>query len=322
MLVPFVTDCMVVTRFAPAPTGYLHLGHVLNALHVWGITRALGGRVLLRIEDHDRQRSRPEYERAILDDLDWLGFVPDDPPTDAFRQGRCHGRQSDRADIHDAALARLGPALYACDCTRRDLREAMASASGRLAPDTELRYSGRCASRGLEWHHGLGLRVRIDDTIERFVDLRHGLQEQQPFEQCGDILLKDRDGNWTYQFAVTVDDLEQDVNLVIRGDDLLASTGRQILLARMLGREEPPRFLHHGLIMKSATQKLSKADGDTSVRDMRAAGASASDLFGRTLHLAGITKSAAPLSRPDAESLVAGLHHRALTDVYKVGPFR
>ena len=98
---------------------------------------------------------------------------------------------------------------------------------------------------------------------ERFVDLRHGPQEQRPSEQCGDLLVRDREGNWTYQFAATVDDLVQGVTLVIRGDDLLASTGRQIQLARLLGRGEPPEFLHHPLIMKSPDQKLSKSDGDT-----------------------------------------------------------
>lgn len=339
---------MTVTRFAPAPTGHLHIGHVLNALHVWGIARALGGRVLLRIEDHDRQRSRPEYERSILDDLDWLGFEPDDPPIDAFRGGPCRGRQSNRNDVYDAALNRLrdssghpqvdapvaGAAslaaesatialglnsqsgrLYACDCTRREVRDAMEQTRGPLTPETELRYSGRCATRSLEWRPGLGLRVHIGSTIERFVDLRHGLQEQQPFEQCGDLLLKDRDGNWTYQFAVAVDDLEQGVNLVVRGDDLLASTGRQILLARMLGRAEAPRFLHHGLIMKSATQKLSKADGDTSVRDMRAGGLTARQVFGRALHAAGIAASPDSLSRPDAEASVVARYREGLTQL-------
>ena len=99
---------------------------------------------------------------------------------------------------------------------------------------------------------GVGLRVRLEPSVERFVDLRHGPQEQRPSEQCGDLLIRDRDGNWTYQFAVTVDDYVQGVTLVIRGDDLLASTGRQLQLARLLGRREPPLFLHHALIMKSA----------------------------------------------------------------------
>ncbi len=306
---------MIVSRFAPAPTGFLHLGHVVNALHVWGITRALGGRVLLRIEDHDRQRSRDTFERAILDDLDWLGFMPDEPPTDAFRAGACRGRQRDRQDIYAAALARLGDRVYACDCTRRQVRTAMEAVRGPLEPDAELWYAGRCASRGLVWAPGMGLRVRIDDTIERFVDLRHGLQEQQPFQQCGDILLKDRDGNWTYQFAVVADDLAQGVNLVIRGDDLLASTGRQILLARLLGRDDPPRFLHHGLIMKSASQKLSKADHDTSVRDMRAAGATAADVFGRALHAAGFAGHDAPIERHVAEGVIAARYADGIAEL-------
>jgi glutamyl/glutaminyl-tRNA synthetase len=298
---------MIVSRFAPAPTGYLHLGHVVNALHVWGITRAAGGRVLLRIEDHDRQRSRREFERAILDDLDWLGLTPGEPSTDVFRAGPCRGRQSDRYDVYEKALARLESQqlLYACDCTRRELG-AIRSGLAAGVEDTERRYAGRCSMRDLEWRPGRGIRVRLSPSTEPFNDLRHGPQAQRPYEQCGDMLVKDRDGNWTYQFAVTVDDFEQGVTLVIRGDDLLASTGRQIQLARLLGREVPPRYLHHGLIMKSPAQKLSKADRDTSVRDMRAGGATAEDVIGRAMHAAGFTASPAPLLRNSAEVLIAG----------------
>jgi glutamyl/glutaminyl-tRNA synthetase len=297
----------IVSRFAPAPTGYLHLGHVMNALHVWGITRAAAGRILLRIEDHDRQRSRAGFERAILDDLDWLGFVPDEPAIDSFRAGPCRGRQSDRNDVYEAAFARLRSEdlLYACDCTRRELRAATAADVGVGVDDAELRYTGRCSRRQLEWRSGCGIRVRLARAIEQFDDLRHGVQEQRPSEQCGDMLVKDRDGNWTYQFAVTVDDFEQGVTLVIRGDDLLASTGRQIQLARLLGRDAPPRYLHHGLIMKSATQKLSKADHDTSVRDMRAGGATVEEVVGRAMHAAGFTDTPAPIARENAESRIA-----------------
>ena len=305
---------MIVSRFAPAPTGLLHLGHVLNALYVWGITHSAGGRVLLRIEDHDRQRSRAAYEQAILDDLDWLGFVPDDPPTRAFRTGPCRGRQSDRQDVYERALARLRAAdlLYACKCTRRDLRAAMDAAPAAGEDDAELRYMGQCSARNLEWRADRGIRVRLADSVERFVDLRHGLLEQRPSEQCGDLLVRDRDSNWTYQFAVVVDDLEQGVNLVIRGDDLLPSTGRQIALARLLGRDEPPRFLHHGLIMKSATQKLSKADRDTSVRDMRASGASPEDVIGRAMHAAGFTTQPVALARSVAKELVGHRYGEAI----------
>ncbi len=244
---------------------------MFNAEWVWGLARALTGRVLLRIEDHDRERCRPEFERGILDDLDWLGFAPDIHPTSEFRAGRCGGRQSDRDAHYRAAVETLRTAglIYACDCSRKEIAKAGDGSSG------ELRYTGRCRDRGLPLEEGLGWRVRLDPGVERFVDARLGPQEQEPSEQCGDMLIRDRRGNWTYQFAVTVDDWLQGIDLVVRGEDLLPSTGRQIRLARLLGRTEPPVFLHHGLLMKSPTQKLSKSDGDTGVREMRERGWSA-----------------------------------------------
>ena len=254
----------VVTRFAPAPTGYLHLGHVLNAIHVWhAARRADGGTVLLRIEDHDRQRSRKLYEDAILEDLDWLGFVADGPLV----------RQSERGAIYEDALEllRCRGLVYACACSRSDFEGQ--------------RYPGTCREQNLGEAPGLGLRVRFDDSVVRFDDLRLGAQTQQPSAQCGDLLVRDRDGNWTYQFAVTVDDWVQNVNLVIRGEDLLDSTGRQILLARLLGRSQPPAFLHHPLLMKSPTQKLSKSDGDTGIRDLRAKGWTAEQVISSLAHL-------------------------------------
>ena len=288
----------MVSRFAPAPTGLLHLGHVVNAIYVWGITKALGGRVLLRIEDHDRQRSRPEFERAILDDLDWLGFVPDDYPTDAFRAGACLGRQSDRSRIYEDALQALRSRglVYACECSRSDIVSASAS-------HDELRYPGTCAAKGLAERRGRGLRIRLARSTERFVDLRHGALAQCPSEQCGDLLARDRDGNWTYQFAVTVDDFEQGVTHVIRGDDLRSSTGRQIQLARLLGRDSPPQFLHHPLVMKTATQKLSKADNDTSVRELRAGGLSPQEVIGRAAAVAGLGGALHALAANDVPTL-------------------
>ena len=266
----------IISRFAPAPTGYLHLGHVVNAALVWRETRARGGRVLLRIEDHDRQRSRPAFDAALLEDLAWLGFEADEPLV----------RQSERGDIYGQALDSLrAPGLvYACACTRSQIELAQAALKGcatngedrvaqALRPaDAELWYPGTCRDRGLAEGPGLGLRVRLDPSVERFEDLRLGPQEQRPSEQCGDLLVRDRDGNWTYQFAATVDDHVQGVTLVIRGEDLLSSTGRQIQLARLLGRADPPAFLHHPLIMKTAGQKLSKSDGDTGIRELRARG--------------------------------------------------
>ena len=154
---------MIVSRFAPAPTGLLHLGHVVNAIYVWGLTKAAGGQVLLRIEDHDRQRSRPEFERAILDDLDWLGFHPDAPSTDAFRAGPCQGRQRDRHAVYVSALdaLRTQGLIYACECSRKDV----ASSSADLA-QSELRYAGTCADKGLAETPGRGLRLRLDPSLK------------------------------------------------------------------------------------------------------------------------------------------------------------
>ena len=278
----------ITSRFAPAPTGFLHIGHVVNAIHVWGVTQAAGGRVLLRIEDHDRQRSRPEFERAILDDLSWLGFHADQPVA----------RQSDRAAIYEAALERLRAQglVYACECSRSAL-----AAAGH--PGAERRYPGTCAAKGLAEARGRGIRVRLPPLAVRFTDRRHGLQEQVPAEQCGDVLARDRDGNWTYQFAVTVDDLDQGVTLVVRGDDLLSSTGRQIQIARLLGRSEPPEFLHHPLIMRSVSQKLSKSDRDTGIRELRARGWTAPQVIGHAAHLAGLTADARPIEASQVSNL-------------------
>jgi glutamyl-tRNA synthetase/glutamyl-Q tRNA(Asp) synthetase len=251
----------LLTRFAPSPTGYLHLGHVVNAIYVWGIAAALDGQVLLRVEDHDRIRCRPEYEAALLDDLAWLGFEPDvglEPLV----------RQSDTPAVYEQALEALRATthVYACECSRKEI-------GGE-------RYDGRCRGRGLEMAPGRGIRVQLGNGAENFEDMLLGPLSQVPAEQCGDLLVKDRDGHWTYQFAVTVDDVRQHVTLVIRGEDLASSTGRQIQLARMLGRENAPIFLHHSLIHDERGEKLSKSAGDTGVRELRGTGLTAPEVIG------------------------------------------
>ncbi len=247
----------LITRFAPAPTGYLHLGHVRNARHVWTWARANGARVLLRIEDHDRQRCRPEYEAAILEDLAWLGFTPDATVP----------RQSERDAAYREVLASFiaRGLVYGCTCTRAEIGGP--------------RYAGTCRDRGIPLENGVNWRVRIEPGAETFTDLLCGPQTQEPFAQCGDLLIRDRLDNWTYQWAATIDDYLQQVTHVIRGEDLLDSTGRQIRLARLAGRATPATFMHHPLIMKSPTQKLSKSDGDTGIRDLRARGLSATDVL-------------------------------------------
>jgi glutamyl-tRNA synthetase/glutamyl-Q tRNA(Asp) synthetase len=296
---------VVLTRFAPAPTGYLHLGHVASALYVWGTARRCGAGVMLRIEDHDRQRCRPEYERSLLDDLDWLGFRPDVGATDSFRAGPSPLRQSDSGSAYREAVAELvarGHLVYACACSRTRSADGAEGIGGAAGSGP---YPGTCRRRELEPGPGRGLRVVVPEGVERFEDLRLGPVAQEPARQCGDLLIRDRLGNYTYQFAVVVDDWRHGVDLVVRGEDLLESTGRQLLLARMLGRESPPRFFHHPLVLKPSGEKLSKAARDTSVGQRRAAGVSQGALIGEAL--AAVRLLPAPRETPleDAIGMIA-----------------
>jgi glutamyl-tRNA synthetase/glutamyl-Q tRNA(Asp) synthetase len=289
------------TRFAPSPTGFLHLGHAANAVWVWGIARALGGRVLLRIEDHDRGRCRPAFEAALLEDLEWLGLVPDVGEVSELRAGPSPLRQSDATAAYEAALDRLGNgALYVCGCSRKSLARTEGDVFNQ-----ETRYPGRCRDRGLKAAAGRGLRLRIERGEERFVDALLGARAQGPSDQCGDLLVRDRAGQWTYQFAVVVDDLRHGIDLVVRGEDLVESTGRQIRLARLLGRSTPPVYLHHPLIRKPGGEKLSKSSGDTGLRELRATGVAAEEALGRAAYLTGVIPSPEPVAPGDLAKLFA-----------------
>jgi glutamyl-Q tRNA(Asp) synthetase len=290
---PRVLPPTPVTRFAPAPTGRLHLGHLVNAIYVWGIARATGGRVILRIEDHDRQRSRLDHEVALLEDLEWLGLVPDEPSIAAFRTGPTTYRQSDAGGAYATALARLDAAglVYACACSRSTF-DAWEDGHGR--PWRGIGCPGGCRALALDAEaRDLGVRVAVGAGSERWTDLLAGPMADEPAAD-GDLLVRDRLGNWTYAFCVVVDDLRQGVDLVIRGRDLLDATPVQLRLGRLLGRETPPRFLHHPLVRRVSGQKLSKAEGDTSVRSMLDAGATPGALFGRAARLAGLRDDDAP----------------------------
>jgi glutamyl-tRNA synthetase/glutamyl-Q tRNA(Asp) synthetase len=291
------------TRFAPAPTGYLHLGHAVNALFVWGLARAFGGRVVLRIEDHDRTRSRPEYEAALREDLEWLGLAPDEEAP----------RQSERAERYEEVLATLaGDGLtYACTCTRKQIRSRLGQAGGRRGG--EIWYPGTCRDRGIDPATTPIRRLRLAPREIAFDDLALGPRRQTPSEQCGDLLLRNRAGHWSYHFAVVVDDLDQGIDVVIRGEDLLASTGRQIQLAGLLrdgppraeaGRAEALRYLHHPLILDASGRKLSKSRGDTGVRELRAAGWTAERVLGEAAYRAGLREGSRPLDLAGAAELL------------------
>jgi len=276
------------TRFAPAPTGYLHLGHVANARFVWGMAAAEGADVLLRIEDHDRVRCRPEFETALLEDLAWLGFQADRGPV----------RQSDDDAPYATALARLRDEglVYGCDCSRKTF-EVWARDHGRRwhGPGCP----GGCRKRRLD---GPILRVALGAGSERWMDRLVGPCSDEVAND-GDTPLTDRDGNWTYGFAVVVDDLRQGVDLVIRGRDLLGATAAQIRLGARLGRETPARFAHHPLIRRPDGRKLSKADGATSVRDLRAAGHTAAEVIEMAATAVGLIDEPQPIDGRDVGGL-------------------
>lgn len=290
----------MLTRFAPAPTGFLHLGHVVNAIYVWGLARAFGAEVLLRIEDHDRQRSRPAFEAAILDDLDWLGFEADRFPTSAFRAGACRSRQSDRDALYRSVVDSLASRgiVYGCACSRQEIVRARDGAPN--APG----YPGTCRNRNLGLGETLAWRVRLEETGEPWRDLLAGTEHRLE-AGLSDPVIRDRHGNWTYQFAVVVDDWTQGVDLVIRGADLASSTSLQIALGTLVGRLNPARFAHHPLVMRTATEKLSKSDGDTGIGDLRRTGWTAERVIGHAAGLVGLTPDERPLWAGDVGRLFA-----------------
>lgn len=275
-----------ITRMAPSPTGYLHLGHVAHALWVYGLAQTLGIEVRLRIEDHDRQRCKPAYTTALLEDLMWLGFKQ---PGDTFSTQIAH------TERYVEKMRNLP--IYACACSRAEVL-ARTGQSGQ----PELRYDGYCRTRQLDTTT-LPLRLRLDEgAIVHFDDILLGPQAQQPGLQCGDVLIHDRQQNFTYQWCVVVDDL--DVNVVIRGQDLLASTGRQILMRKMLGGQDDILYLHHSLLYEAnSPQKLSKRQLSESLRARKEKGATAPDLLGEAAWLGGLMSRPGPLAPQDVPLL-------------------
>ena len=262
------------TRFAPSVTGHLHLGHAVNAVYVWGLAGARGGEVVVRLEDHDRGRFRPEYERSILDDLEWLGLTG----------GR--SRQSDHDDRYREAAERLaaGGRTFNCECARKQC-------------------AGGCRDRGLTAAPGRALRFRITGDVERFEDLRLGPQAQDPAGELGDFVLRDVQGQWTYQHCVVADDIAEGISLVIRGVDILESTGRQLQLFRALGHPAPPRYLHHPLVTDASGRKLSKKEFANSLGDLRRDGWTAERVLGEAAFLGGLHPDRTPLRGSELSSL-------------------
>ena len=305
----------MLSRFAPSLTGYLHLGHVLHMLYVWGIAKKMGAKVLCRMEDHDLSRARPEYEPAILDTMEWLGFVPDFGIRAGLSSSPSEFRQSDCSEYYQSVLQSLKKRglVYGCECSRKEIQESMAGGITAAASadhahpvplhSSELCYSGTCSEKGLPLA-GNTVRFRTLAGAVIFQDLERGEQRQTPRNQCGDFSLRDRNGQWTYQFACVSDDIRHGVDLVIRGEDILFSTARQIQLFQTL--EAPvPQYIHHSLLFDGEGRKLSKRQRSESITCLREAGSSSEEIIGRSAFYGKLTPSYRPLSLDDALGLIS-----------------
>jgi len=253
----------VVTRFAPSPTGRLHLGHALSAVLAHDAARTGDGRFLLRIEDIDGGRSRPEHEAAISDDLAWLGLA-----WDGF------SRQSERTGLYDAALATLRAKgmVYPCFCTRAEIAAAASAPHGPVAA-----YPGTC--RGIDasarmhephaWRLDMARALAATGTLH-WHDAMVGRVAADPGLQ-GDVVVARKDAGASYHLAATVDDAAQGVTDVVRGADLFEATHVHRILQALLGLPTP-RYRHHALVVDMSGERLAKRRGSASLADLRAAG--------------------------------------------------
>jgi glutamyl-tRNA synthetase len=282
-------------RFAPSPSGELHLGNARTALLAWLQARAAGGRFVLRVEDLDPGRSRLEHRTGQLDDLRWLGLDWDEGPD----VGGEHAPylQSRRGDLYEAALHRLREQglLYACHCSRKEIA---AAANAPHADDDEgPPYSGRCAHLPEDAAAGrpAAIRLRVPPGEVEFLDLVGGPRSFSPRRETGDFVVRRKDGVASYQLAVVVDDHEMRITHVVRGADLLSSTARQILIYRALGLPEP-LWMHVPLLLGPDGERLSKRHGAISVRRYREQGAAPQALVGWLAASCGLVRTGAEIS--------------------------
>jgi glutamyl-tRNA synthetase len=262
-------------RFAPSPTGQLHLGNAWAALLGWLWARSEGGTFLLRLEDLDAARVRPEYVEALQADLGWLGLDFDGPPL----------FQSRRSELYDAALERLRSAgrVYPCFCSRTEIARAVNAPHGPA--DEGPRYPGTCSTldeqrrserrrtRPPAW------RFRPSPGLTAVEDAVHGQLVQDVASEIGDFVVRRNDGVASYQLAVVVDDAEMGITHVLRGDDLLGSTPRQVQLARALGLTVP-KFAHVPLLVGPDGKRLAKRNGPPGLTELRQSGVPAERVIG------------------------------------------
>ena len=279
---------MVCGRFAPSPSGRMHLGNLWSCLLAWLSARSVGGRMVLRLEDLDPDRCRQEYCDQVMRDLEWLGLDWDNEPV----------YQSRRSDIYAEFFRKLEEQglIYPCYCTRAE----RLAANAPHRSDGIAVYDGRCrrlseqerqdlsASRRPAW------RVAVPEEEITFTDLCQGHYSEQLARDCGDFILRRSDGVYAYQLAVVVDDALMGVTQVVRGSDLLDSTPRQIWLNRQLGFT-PPDYAHVPLLLAADGRRLAKRDRDMELGQLQEI-YTAPELVGRLAHLAGLLPEHAPMT--------------------------
>ena len=297
--------CPVVGRFAPSPTGRMHAGNVYAALAAWLVAKSQGGLIVLRIEDLDAERSKPQFADAVRRDFEALGLTWDAGP---FFQ---HGRdEAYRAAFDELAARGL---VYPCFCTRADLRAASAPHRGekRVYPGTCRRLTeGQRAERARV--RPAAHRLAVPDEEVSLVDAVQGRYSQNLMRDCGDFVVRRSDGAFAYQLAVVVDDAAQGVTSVVRGVDLLCSTPQQIHLQRLLGLPEPS-YAHVPLLVAERDRRLSKRDRDAALDELLARFKTPAGVIG---HIAGVTGLAPTCDPAMPEELLSGFDPAALPRLF------
>jgi glutamyl-tRNA synthetase len=304
-------------RYAPSPSGDLHLGNLRTALLAWLYARCAGGSFVLRIEDLDRPRVRQGATQRMLSDLRWLGLDWDEGP-DAGGPYAPY-TQSERLEIYQDYLQRLRNAglIYPCYCTRAEVaRVASAPQQGDEGP----RYPGTCRHLTMtqrKQHEAMGRRpcwrFRVDvERVVTFTDLAAGYTEQLVQQAVGDFIVCRSDGIFAYQFAVVVDDALMHINQVVRGTDLLNSTPRQVLLYEALGFPIPD-FIHVPLMLDEAGKRLAKRVQSTGLEPLRAGGATAAEVVGQLAASCGLAEAGQVISA----SGLAQQYYQRLYDIMR-----
>ena len=281
---------MTAGRYAPSPSGRMHLGNLMCCLLAWLSAKSKGGQVLLRIEDLDTVRCPRVYADAIMDDLAWLGLAADGPTPTVY--------QSERSKIYQQyydIMLKKG-LVYPCFCSRSQLH----AASAPHRSDGQVVYAGTCrglsdaevARRSLT--RAPAFRVRVPDEEIAFTDGHLGRYAENLARDCGDFYLRRADGVFAYQLAVVVDDALMGVTEVVRGSDLLSSTPRQLWLYRELGLTAP-QFYHLPLLLAPDGRRLSKRDGDQSLENLRAR-YTPQEIIGKLAYVCGLQDAPVPAS--------------------------